>query len=167
MQLGTEWHLGHACSLRATKSFFKPDERFLICMANHIFDPSLVRKMACVPLEAGAEGAYALVETDFVGMVGVPASIIKLRLDRQNLEDVRAVQISTELMASESSDGVCAGLFACNWSVFDKVCTVARWCATGKAMHGLSGRQTPGRLWSRWVIMLRLEVRNGRAGCFA
>ena len=35
MQLGNDCL--HANSLRQAKEFFKPDERFLICMANHIF----------------------------------------------------------------------------------------------------------------------------------
>ena len=63
-----------------------------------------------------------------MGMVGVPATIYKVRLHRQDLQDVRAVQITTELMALDNADGVCAGLFACNYTVFDKV-----WCVPVRA----------------------------------
>ena len=81
--------LGNGClrvhSLRQATEFLRPD------------DPIRIQRTAYAPLQAGAEEAYALVGTDFVTVVGVPATVYT----------------------------VCAELFACSCTVFDHVDALA------------------------------------------
>jgi glucose-1-phosphate thymidylyltransferase len=72
---GEEWHRGCAYSINLAKACFDKSKHFLMCMADHIFDPKLIAKTVAKKPKPGE--AFALVEKDFKGMVGMPQTSVK------------------------------------------------------------------------------------------
>jgi 3-dehydroquinate synthase len=101
------WQHGLASSLLAAREHF--DEPFLLAMADHLFDPALVERMAQVSL-SDEQVACMLVDRDTSRIYDLNAAV-KVCLDGERVLD-----------ASRSLDdahGVDAGLFACRPALFD------------------------------------------------
>ncbi|RLN91525.1 hypothetical protein BBJ28_00015049 [Nothophytophthora sp. Chile5] len=118
VDLGARYDGGHARSiLAARKSFLGPDP-FLIHTADHIFDKSVVSKLAATSLIDDA-AACVLVETEIAELTGLPATTVKVQIgaDKQHV-----TQIGRDL---KSYDGIDAGLFLSSPAIFDALETLA------------------------------------------
>lgn len=126
VQAGESWHRGCAYSVLEAKKSFKTGQHFLMCMADHIFDPKIISRVCNTVLKPD-EGA-ALVEKDFKGMVGMAPSATKVQL-----ADTRVANLGRSIDLAEA-DGVDAGLFVVGCEFFDKLGQ----CASTQAYFALS-----------------------------
>ncbi|MFP4597459.1 MAG: NTP transferase domain-containing protein [Persicimonas sp.] len=101
------WQNGQASSLLAARERF--DEPFLLAMADHVFDPELVERMAETNLPEG-QVARMLVDRDVEGIYDL-ADAVKVSLDGDQVLDAGR--------NLEAFDGVDAGLFAARPALFD------------------------------------------------
>eukprot|EP00929_Paragymnodinium_shiwhaense_P045653 TRINITY_DN2329_c0_g1_i4.p1 TRINITY_DN2329_c0_g1~~TRINITY_DN2329_c0_g1_i4.p1 ORF type:complete len:734 (+),score=189.06 TRINITY_DN2329_c0_g1_i4:1-2202(+) len=118
------WQQGAAASLLNARQSL-PSGRFLLCMADHIFDPSLIARMGNVPFGERSGVSFCLTECDTKGMVGLPSSAVKLKLNKTDLDNLRVRDLS-ETMDMSLADGIDAGMFACDQTLFDQLETLAR-----------------------------------------
>ncbi|RLN55193.1 hypothetical protein BBP00_00008613 [Phytophthora kernoviae] len=110
LDLGRHYEDGHARSILAAKNLFQGPEPFLIHTADHIFDKSVVSKLAAYHL--GDAVACVLVETDIEELTGLPATTVKVKLgeDHQHV-----MHIGRDL---KNYDGIDAGLFLSSSRIF-------------------------------------------------
>ncbi|KAG7399573.1 hypothetical protein PHYBOEH_008568 [Phytophthora boehmeriae] len=110
LDLGRHNDDGHARSILAAKNLFPGPEPFLIHTADHIFDKSVVSKLAAYQL--GDAVACVLVETDIAELTGLPPTTVKVKLgeDHQHV-----MHIGRDL---KNYDGIDAGLFLSSPRIF-------------------------------------------------
>lgn len=108
LDLGRDYDDGHARSILAARKLF-PKGPFLIHTADHIFDKSIVTKMAKFSLNEAV--ACVLVETEIAGLSGLPPTSVRVRMGKENV-----TKIAREL---ERFDGIDAGLFLSSTAIFD------------------------------------------------
>eukprot|EP00929_Paragymnodinium_shiwhaense_P108381 TRINITY_DN746_c0_g1_i1.p1 TRINITY_DN746_c0_g1~~TRINITY_DN746_c0_g1_i1.p1 ORF type:complete len:1119 (-),score=337.96 TRINITY_DN746_c0_g1_i1:216-3572(-) len=118
------WHQGAAFSLLGAQKSL-PAGRFLLCPADHIFDPSLIARVCNVRVADHTGIAFSLVETDTKGLVGMPSSSVKLKLNKTDLDNLRVREISQALELAHA-DGISAGLYLCDQSMFERMEALAR-----------------------------------------
>lgn len=108
LDLGADNQDGHARSILAARKLF-PRGPFLIHTADHIFDKSIISKLANYQLNEAV--ACVLVETDVVGLTGLPNTAVKVQLGKETV-----TKIGRDL---ERFDGFDAGLFLSSVAIFD------------------------------------------------
>lgn len=108
LDLGRDYDEGHARSILAARKLF-PKGPFLIHTADHIFDKSIVTKMAKFALNDAV--ACVLVETEISGLSGLPPTTVRVRMGNETV-----TKIGREL---ERYDGIDAGLFLSSTAIFD------------------------------------------------
>eukprot|EP00929_Paragymnodinium_shiwhaense_P082120 TRINITY_DN43169_c0_g1_i1.p1 TRINITY_DN43169_c0_g1~~TRINITY_DN43169_c0_g1_i1.p1 ORF type:complete len:1161 (-),score=191.56 TRINITY_DN43169_c0_g1_i1:681-4106(-) len=115
------WQQGAASSLLSAKSkILELSGRFLLCAADHLFDPALIVKMANTRPPAKGGVAYCLMEEDTHGFVGMTNTCVKFRLNRMDLGHTFIKELSAELEMNQAH-GVEAGLFACDHTLFERM----------------------------------------------
>merc|ERR1719162_2869219 len=119
------WHQGAALALLNAKQSLPATGRFLLCMADHIFDPSLIARMGNVPFGDRTGVSFCLVESDTKGLVGLPSSSVKMKLNKVDLDNLRVKEIN-QTMDITQADGIDAGIFACDQTLFDAMEVLAR-----------------------------------------
>uniref|UniRef100_A0AAV1TAQ7 MobA-like NTP transferase domain-containing protein n=1 Tax=Peronospora matthiolae TaxID=2874970 RepID=A0AAV1TAQ7_9STRA len=117
LDLGKDNNNGHARSILAARSMFPGPEPFLIHTADHIFDKSVVSKLAAYPL--GDAVACVLVETDIAELTGLPRTTVKVKV---NEDHQYVTHIGRDL---ENYDGIDAGLFLSSPGIFDALDALA------------------------------------------
>jgi len=151
VHVGDAWHRGCAYSTLEAQHSFSKHDKFLMCMADHIFDPAIIANMTTVSF-SGPE-AFALVETDFKGMVGLSPSNVKVQLTKKDSRTVSAISRNIDLKDAHAVD---AGLFACDATVFQKLQELSAkqaYFSLSDAMnmyvaHGaLHAVRTDGKMW--------------------
>lgn len=108
LDLGEDYSDGHARSILAARSLF-PKGPFLIHTADHIFDKSIISKITNFQLNDAV--ACVLVETDIVGLTGLPPTAVRVQLGKENV-----TRIGRDLA---QYDGFDAGLFVSSVAIFD------------------------------------------------
>jgi choline kinase/ubiquinone/menaquinone biosynthesis C-methylase UbiE len=148
------WHQGSALSLLNARSQITA-KRFLLCMADHIFDPSLIARMANVNYGDRSDVCFCLMESDTNGMVGLPSTSTKIKLNKTDLDNINVKAISQDMDTSEA-DGVDAGIFALDQSAFDKLDALSKnhaYCTLCDLMQCYTEEQklfpveTDGEMW--------------------
>jgi NDP-sugar pyrophosphorylase family protein/SAM-dependent methyltransferase len=120
LMVGEDWRQGSAYSVLRAQNSFTSTDKFLVCMADHLFDPSVIASMCAVPFTR-SEQAFCLLETDTQGMVGMSASSVKVKL----IEGTKKVESLGRNMEMEDASGVDAGLFTTDFSLFQKLQTLS------------------------------------------
>jgi len=152
--LGDDWQKGTAASILKVKDRFWRNDKFLVCMSTHIFDPHLIASMCTVPFKQKAQ-MYALVETDCQGLVGMPTTTNKVQLDKTDISDLKVKHVSQQMDLNEAQ-GVTAGMFACDTALFDKLAQLASgqvWFTLADAMNlyleqnSLKCIKTDSKMW--------------------
>ncbi|TYZ57971.1 hypothetical protein PybrP1_008426 [[Pythium] brassicae (nom. inval.)] len=108
LDLGADYCDGHARSILAARRSF-PKGPFLIHTADHIFDKSIVSKIANFQLDDAV--ACVLVETDVAGLAGLPPTAVRVQLGKETV-----TRIARDLA---HFDGFDAGLFVSSVAIFD------------------------------------------------
>lgn len=108
LDLGTDYRDGHARSILAARACF-PKGPFLIHTADHIFDKSIVSKLANFQLDDAV--TCVLVETDVAGLSGLPPTAVRVQLGKETV-----TRIARDLA---QFDGFDAGLFLSSVAIFD------------------------------------------------
>jgi len=151
LMVGEDWRQGSAYSVLKAQSSYKPADKFLVCMADHLFDPSVVASMCSVPFSR-PEQAFCLLETDTEGMVGMSANSVKVKL----IEGTLKVSTMSRNMEISDAAGVDAGLFTTDFTLFAKLQTLADQhayftLADAFCMYAnngdLSAVKTDGKMW--------------------
>lgn len=114
LDLGPNYRDGHARSILAARSKF-PKGPFLIHTADHIFDKSIVSKIANFQLDDAV--ACVLVETDVSGLMGLPPTAVRVQLGKETV-----TRIARDL---PTCDGIDAGLFVSSVAIFDAMESLA------------------------------------------
>jgi choline kinase len=149
--VGDAWRQGTAYSVLEAKRSFAESSKFLLCMADHIFDPALIDGLCDSPPKSGE--ASCLVETDFKGMVGMPSTSVKVQLAEDGGAKVSSISRTIDL---KEAHGVDAGLFVCEGGA--RLCRCRRPAADGNGRGGQklaekrglrSGRQQHPSLYQR------------------
>ncbi|KAJ8527438.1 hypothetical protein ON010_g14824 [Phytophthora cinnamomi] len=117
LDLGRDNDDGHARSILAARRLFSGPEPFLIHTADHIFDKSVVSKLAAYQL--GDAVACVLVETDIAELTGLPPTTVKVKI---NEDHQHVTHIGRDL---EDYDGIDAGLFLSSSDIFDALDALA------------------------------------------
>jgi len=117
IQAGEAWHRGCAFSILEAQKSFQATQKFLLCMADHIFDPKIIARVCSTPLKSNE--VCALIEKNFKGMVGMAPTTVKVQLS-----DSRVTAISRFIKLDEA-DGVDAGLFVVGCDVFEKIAALS------------------------------------------
>lgn len=139
LDLGQTNDDGHARSILAARSFFPGPEPFLIHTADHIFDKSVISKLSAYPLDKAA--ACVLVETDIAELSGLPATIVKVKI---NEAQHNIVHISRDLA---NYNGIDAGLFLSSVRIFDALQTLAltpRYFSLAEALNSFTSTASNG-----------------------
>ena len=157
IDLGEEYDRGFANSLVAGCSFLERSsvERFLLCTADHLFDPALITQLRKVHVGETYD-AVALVEANVGACKGLPTTAVRCAfasLPKSN-RGLRTISyIAQEVL---NADGIEAGLYA--WSMkakssLAKLASRERYFTVAHAMQHLanSGRLgaslTNGKTW--------------------
>lgn len=145
LDLGADYCDGHARSILAARRCF-PRGPFLIHTADHIFDKSIVSKMANFQLDDAV--ACVLVETDVAGLAGLPPTAVRVKLGKETV-----TRIARDLA---QYDGFDAGLFVSSVAIFDALDDLAakkRYFSLAEALNyftkfnKLSYVPTAGETW--------------------
>jgi len=151
--LGEGWRAGHAMSVTQAEELVKKcgGSTFLLCPADHVYDPELISAMIAAPLAPG-DTARMLVETDLAGMVGLSPRTVHVALRPLHSAD-RIYQIGTDLSVYSAID---AGLCLFSHTVFEKLAeshirmpyvTLANVQQGAAAYGSVTMLSTKGRTW--------------------
>lgn len=120
--IAKDWRLGNGASCLSARSSVG-DQRFLLSMTDHLFDPALVRDLATAPVPDG--GLCLAVDFDKDGVFDLE-DVTRVKTDAQ-----RRIAAIGKMM--EPWDGSDTGLFLCTAGLFDALAAAG---AAGE--HGLS-----------------------------
>jgi len=129
---------GHAAALLEAKALFPEDQPVLLSAADHIYHPELMARMAASEFVDGCE-AYALVEEDMEGMVGLPGSSYQVYFDRETRQ-VKAVSQGAQ-PPQEAAEGLVASLFAARpslWRYLERVALERPYFTLSEALREMS-----------------------------
>ncbi len=118
--VNNDWEEGNGLSVRAAKEHLQ--EPFLLLMADHLFDPSILRDLAVHKLASGSQTASGRpIDTDITLAVDRNAAnpLVDLNdVTRVLCENGRILDIGKGL---EKFDGFDTGMFLCTPAIFDAV----------------------------------------------
>jgi choline kinase/ubiquinone/menaquinone biosynthesis C-methylase UbiE len=109
VQLGDAFQQGMCRSILMAKDRVK-EERFLLVMADHIFDPDLIVAVA----DKKVKEICVLVERDHNGLVGMPSA----KVNGVKLTGETVTSIQTGMV---EPDGIDAGVFAVDQTIFETI----------------------------------------------
>mmetsp|Transcript_54040 Transcript_54040/g.117840 ORF Transcript_54040/g.117840 Transcript_54040/m.117840 type:complete len:296 (-) Transcript_54040:7-894(-) len=112
VDLGAEYVGGFALSLLQAKTHLG-DSPFLLCTADHIFDPSLVHAMRTLQMGDKCT-ATLLMESDIGKLDSLPITAVRVRLSEH--AENRVSKVGRNI--GGSVDGIEAGIYACKPAVF-------------------------------------------------
>ena len=164
VDLGESYARGFARSLLGASALLgSPDENFLLCTPDHIFDASLIDELRNTPCRADLE-AIALVEDNVRSVSGaLPPTAVHVRvttLAPPSWPHMRVIELGKQV-----PDAMCieAGLYRCNGAFFTILASLSAsqsYFTVAEAMQTMIARGRLGAMMTRGRRWLALETRD-------
>ena len=164
IDLGDNYARGFANSLVDGCSFLEREgiSSFLVCTADHLFDPILINQMRRAPVGETYD-AIALVETQYDGSMGLPPTAVQCEFEPtpRSPRGVRTIsRIGQGLLNAEAIE---AGLYA--WSIktkssLERLASHHTYFTVAQAMQHLAGHHRLGASFTNGRKWYAIETEN-------
>eukprot|EP00931_Biecheleriopsis_adriatica_P041141 TRINITY_DN23546_c0_g1_i1.p1 TRINITY_DN23546_c0_g1~~TRINITY_DN23546_c0_g1_i1.p1 ORF type:complete len:1230 (+),score=197.98 TRINITY_DN23546_c0_g1_i1:58-3690(+) len=170
VDLGEDYTGGWARSLLLAQSALG-NGHFLLCTSDHIYDTSLIRRLATCPLAASCDrrgfDAVALVEEVFTSDA-LPREVVRVQL-RQQQDGSHRVSAIGGSDHGLRADAIEAGMYVCSQSIFEAMCRMGdRQFQLAECMQLLAEKKrlgcatTAGEVWFRCKVAKHHGRQRGR-----